>query len=182
MKASMSKWTLVDTAPIFQNQWLQVKKKSYLHDAQPDITEYFVVERAPFVVVVAIDGTDLLMVRHYRHGTDATYLELPAGYRDAGESAIDAARRELLEETGYAAGDATLLGELHPLPGYIRSSASIVICPQVRFLGDVIDTNEIEQVVRVPTARAIEMIVKGEITEMQAVSAILFANAVRPLG
>lgn len=177
----MSKWTLVGSTPVFQNQWLQVKKKSYRHEGQLEPHEYFVVERSPFVVVVALDGSDLLMVRHYRHGTDQTYLELPAGYRDAGESAVDAARRELLEETGFEAGSATLLGELHPLPGYVRSSASVVLCGNLRHVGSALDTNEIEEVVRVHGAIAITMVKNGEINEMQAVSAILLANAIAPL-
>ncbi len=175
----MSLWTLVESSVAFRNQWLKVNKKTYTHENQPGAQEYFVVERSPFVVVVAIDGSDLLMVRHYRHGTDATYLELPAGYIDEGETAISAARRELREETGFEAAEATLLGELHPLPGYVRSSAHIVACNGLRQVGPIIDAVEIEQVLRVPTARAIDMIVKGEVIEMQAVSAILFANACR---
>ena len=113
----MSKWTLVDSTPVFENQWLQVIKKSYLHEGQAGEKDYFVVERSPFVIVVALDGSVLLMVRHYRHGTDTKYLELPAGYRDAEESAEDAARRELLEETSYAAGKATLLWRTAPATG-----------------------------------------------------------------
>jgi len=181
MTQPMSKWKLVNSAAVFQSPWLEVKKKAYLQEGLSGEQDYYVVERLPFVVVVALHQTDLLMVRHFRHGTDETYLELPAGYRDGGESAIAAAQRELLEETGYEAGTSTLLGELHPLPGYIRSSASVVLCRDLRDTGTVIDANEIEQVLRVPATQVIQMILRGEINEMQAVSAILLAHASSPL-
>jgi len=177
----MPKWKLLASTVVFQSPWLEVKKKSYLHEALTGEQDYFVVERAPFVLAVALYQTELLMVRHYRQGTDTTYLELPAGYREPGEAPEDAARRELREETGFEAATATLLGELHPLPGYVRSSASVVLCTDVRPTGHDIDVNEIEAVVRVPAARALDMILRGEINEMQAVSAILLAHAKAPL-
>jgi len=177
----MSKWKLLTSTVVFQSPWLEVKKKAYLHEALIGEQDYYVIERAPFVLAVAVYQSDLLMVRHYRQGTDATYLELPAGYREPGEPPEDAARRELREETGFEACTAKLIGELHPLPGYVRSSASVVLCSDVRPAGHHIDVNEIEEVVRVPGARALDMILSGEINEMQAVSAILLAHAKSPL-
>src|ERR687885_1851619 len=73
---------------------------------QPDGTRHLreIVEHAPGAAVVAVDDDGhVLLVRQLRPAVDAALLELPAGLGGAGEAPIDCARRELAEETGYAA-------------------------------------------------------------------------------
>lgn len=67
-------------------------------------------------VVPLTDDGRVILVRQHRWGTDAQSLEIPGGLVDAGEEPIDAARRELLEETGWAAKEIVPLGKLHPNP------------------------------------------------------------------
>jgi 8-oxo-dGTP pyrophosphatase MutT (NUDIX family) len=70
------------------------------------IPEYWVSEYLPWVNVVAVTPEDqLLMVRQYRHGYGAIHFEIPAGTTEASDTDLEsAARRELLEETGYGGG------------------------------------------------------------------------------
>lgn len=173
----MPRWTLLQSQSVLDTPWMSVKKKTYRLDEQTTHHDYFVVERSPFVVVVALNEQAIVLVRHYRQGTDQTYLELPAGYREGNESPETAACRELLEETGLKASRADLIGELHPLPGYVRSSASVVVCSGLTRSGSEIDHHEIDQVEMIAFDEAVSMIVRGEIREMQAVSAILLARA-----
>ncbi len=58
----------------------------------------------------------LIINKEYRHPTHAWVLGCPGGRIDTGESPLDAAKRELLEETGYSGGSPTLLGEVFSLP------------------------------------------------------------------
>src|SRR5215831_18549105 len=145
----MPRWKLLAVEPALRTPWMAVQKKSYVIDDGSEVHEYFVVERRPFVLVVAIGGGGLTMLRHYRQGTDRSYLELPAGYIEEGESAAAAAVRELREETGLAAGRATVIGELHPLPGYVRSSATVVVCEELSPCGPGDGAEEIEEVLTV---------------------------------
>jgi 8-oxo-dGTP pyrophosphatase MutT (NUDIX family) len=70
-----------------------------------------------WVVIAATDGRgNFILVEQHRHGLDATTLECAGGVIDAGEEPIAAARRELLEETGYEAGQIEPLGWVHPNP------------------------------------------------------------------
>jgi 8-oxo-dGTP pyrophosphatase MutT (NUDIX family) len=71
------------------------------------IEEYFVLEYPKWVNVVAVTSEgQMVLVRQYRHGLEAVHYELPAGVCDPSDSdALAAAKRELLEETGYGGGE-----------------------------------------------------------------------------
>jgi len=77
------------------------------------------IEHPGAVAVVAIDEQDrVLMIRQYRHPAGALLWEIPAGLRDvAGEPLVETARRELLEEAGYLAGDWHVLADYLSSPG-----------------------------------------------------------------
>ena len=70
------------------------------------IAKYWVNEYRPWVNVVAITAAEeVLLIRQYRHGLEQVHFEIPAGTTDPGETELEAAaRRELLEETGYGGG------------------------------------------------------------------------------
>jgi 8-oxo-dGTP pyrophosphatase MutT (NUDIX family) len=70
------------------------------------IPEYWINEYLPWVNVVAVTADDkILLVRQYRHGSQAVHFEIPAGTTDATDTDIETAgRRELLEETGHGGG------------------------------------------------------------------------------
>jgi ADP-ribose pyrophosphatase len=69
------------------------------------------------VVAVSEDGS-VLLVRQYRHPAKESLWEIPAGGREAGESPLETARRELAEETGYAAESWLGVGATFLAPGY----------------------------------------------------------------
>jgi 8-oxo-dGTP pyrophosphatase MutT (NUDIX family) len=84
----------------------------------PVLDEYHVVEYPDWVCVLPLtDGGDTILVEQYRYGIDRVLLELPAGAIDEGEDPETAARRELLEETGYRARHWERLGALAVEPG-----------------------------------------------------------------
>jgi len=69
--------------------------------------------------IVALTGEgNVVLVRQYRHALKRYVWEIPAGTLDPQETAIDCARRELVEETGYAAAQWQKLGEITPVPAY----------------------------------------------------------------
>lgn len=81
-------------------------------------THYFVKVGAVVVVLPQAADGRYLLVRQYRAALDERILEFPAGHCEPGEEPAAAARRELEEETGYAARDVRYLFRFHPAPGY----------------------------------------------------------------
>jgi len=81
------------------------------------------------VVIMALDERRgelrVLLVRQYRHAAEASLWELPAGRIDEGEPALAAARRELLEETGYKAREWQRLVTYYPSPGFLSETHAL---------------------------------------------------------
>lgn len=77
-----------------------------------------VLEKPDSVIVVAVDGSQIVVVRQSRAGANGVTVELPAGSIEAGESPEETAARELLEECGLAAGAWRALGSFWAAPDY----------------------------------------------------------------
>ena len=77
-----------------------------------------VLEKPDSVVVVAVDGSQIVVVRQTRAGANGVTLELPAGSIDPGEAPAETASRELLEECGLGAGAWRKLGSFWAAPDY----------------------------------------------------------------
>lgn len=173
----MTKWRLLNSDTVLATPWLSVYKNKYELAEKKVIDDYYVVKRSNFVLTIAVKDEKLVFVKQYRPATDQFYIALPAGYLAHNELPEIAAKRELLEETGYTTGSCRLIGELHPLPGYIQSTAYVVLCEKIsKSDSATIDSLEISEVIEVSWAEAVEMIIQGKINEMQAVAAILLAR------
>ncbi len=100
------KWKKLESQYLFQRPWLTVRRdKVELPDGRTN-NEFYVLEYPDWVNVIAIteDG-QFVMERQYRHGIGVTCYEICAGVIEQGESPLEAAKRELLEETGYGEGE-----------------------------------------------------------------------------
>ena len=99
------KWAVLSSEYLIRRPWLTARRDvARLPDGRIN-NEYYVLEYPDWVNVIAItkDG-QVVLERQYRHGLGKTCYELPCGVIEAGETPLEAAKRELLEETGYAGG------------------------------------------------------------------------------
>jgi ADP-ribose pyrophosphatase len=99
---------------VFATPWFQIVAKNVEGSSGP----HYSLQTKDYVSVVAVteDGR-FLLVRQFRPAVDRMTLELPSGHVEPGETPEQAARKELLEETGYRAETFTLLGNLSPDTG-----------------------------------------------------------------
>ena len=100
------KWKVLSSEYLVRRPWLTARRDvAELPDGRIN-DEYYVLEYPDWVNVIAltVDGK-MIMERQYRHALGNTCYELPCGVIEAGETPLEAAKRELLEETGYAGGE-----------------------------------------------------------------------------
>ena len=99
------KWKVLKSEYLFQRPWLTIRKDCVELPNGQQNPEYYVLEYPDWVNIVAVtDEGEFVMERQYRHGLGKTCYEIPAGVIEKGESPLDAAKRELQEETGYGEG------------------------------------------------------------------------------
>jgi len=79
------------------------------------------------VMLAADERKQILLVRQYRLAVDGNLWELPAGRLDPGENPLQAAKRELVEETGYRARRWKKLISFYPSPGYVSEKMTIFL-------------------------------------------------------
>lgn len=115
-------WKLVSSTYSYRDRWLSLRSDTVRLPSGRTLTPYHVVELPDWVNIVAIDRLgNILLVEQYRHAIRRTLMELPAGQIDAGESREQAARRELLEETGHAGDSWFELGSLPPVASRLNN-------------------------------------------------------------
>ena len=117
MSKKIEKWKLLDCKYIIKRPWLTARcdtvqlPNGTVHD------EFYILEYPTWINVIAITKEGkFVMVEQYRHGLQDVFTELVAGVAEDGEQPLEAARRELLEETGYGNGNWELFSVLSQNP------------------------------------------------------------------
>lgn len=155
---------------------------SYKHDvcSLPNgaPNEYFYGEKlgAAVTIPVTSDGK-LVLVTQYRYLSDKLSTEFPAGAMEAGESSLTAAKRELLEETGYQAEDFVGVASFEPLNGFFINPVHIFVAYGAVFSGrSDPDADEAVEVIERRVDEFEDMIRHGQIWDGKTLAAWALAR------
>ena len=143
-----------------------------LPDGGEAAREYIRHPGAVAIVALFEDGS-VLLERQFRYPHRRDFIEIPAGKVDAGEAHLATAKRELLEETGYAAAEWTRLGVIHTAIAYTDEAIELFLARKLTQGESKLDAGEFLETFIVPFEEAIGMIRDGKITDAKTVTALL---------
>jgi ADP-ribose pyrophosphatase len=135
------------------------------------------IEHPGSVVVVPVQGEEILILRQYRLSLKDTILELPAGTRESGEEWLACAQRELREETGYRAENWIPLGHVWPAPGITNEEMAIYLASDLSPAPLPADADEEIEVEKLPLRILANMALDGRLKDAKSVVALLRAAA-----
>ena len=140
------------------------------------------------VVILAVDertnptDPDVILERQYRHAAGQFLIELPAGTRNPGEAPLAAAKREMIEETGYRAKRWTMLQKYFASPGFLGEWMQIYLARDIRQGEAHLEMDENLEVLRMPLSVAMGMVATGKIHDGKTLIGLSLYDAARKAG
>lgn len=170
----------IQSTDVFDGNLLHVKKDTVeLPNGHKTYREWIKHPGASAVIPYTAEG-DIVMVRQYRYPIEQVTLEIPAGKLDfKGEDPLDCAKRELSEETGYAAQNYTKLMTIATTVGFSDEYIHIYLAEELTVGNMHPDDDEFINLVKLPLAKAVDMVYNGEIIDAKSVSAILMVDRIK---
>ncbi len=140
--------------------------------------DFYVIQAPDWVNVIALtDGDELVLIEQWRQGVLGTTWEIPGGMVDPGEDAARAARRELLEETGYATEEWFRLGTVRPNPAIQSNACSTYLAlGSRRVQAPQFDGNERIRVRTVPFDDVFGWVARGDIQHALVIAALHYES------
>jgi ADP-ribose pyrophosphatase len=139
-----------------------------------------IVHHSGSVVILAVEETGaephVLLERQYRHAARQTLWELPAGRIDKGEKGLAAAKRELLEETGYTASRWKRILRFYASPGFLAETMDIYLAQELRLGKAQPEADEVIRTQMLPLSTAVDMAMKNVIKDAKTICGILWLS------
>ena len=140
------------------------------------------------IVVLAVDESknpndpDIILIRQYRHAVGQFLLELPAGRIEPGEAPLAAAKREMIEETGFSAKRWVMLSKYFASPGFLAEFMQIYLARDIREGVSHPEEDEHIEIVRTPLSEAMAMVAANKIHDGKTLIGLSLYAAARREG
>lgn len=161
------KWEVLHSEYVMRRPWLTARREHVRLANGKEAPEFYILEYPDWINVTAeTEDGNMVMIRQYRHGVQRTDFELCAGVVEPGEDPMDAARRELLEETGFGGGEWVKLCVVAPNPSTQTNYTHCFLAKGVRKIQDqALDGAEDIEVRIISKQALLDMMKKDEIIQ-----------------
>ena len=158
---------------VFNGGHVKVRVDRVIEPAGHEATREIVVHSGAVCIVAKPSDSEVLLVRQYRHATGGELLEIPAGGLDPGEDPLDAARRELEEETGYRAANIVQRAAFWTTPGFTTEYMWLYEATNLTRTQINPDEDEVIEVDVVKVEDALRMIDDGRIQDAKTILGLI---------
>jgi len=167
------RWRRTDRRRVHDCRVFKLDEVHYAPPGGGGAGRFYVLDTPDWINVIPLTPAgEVVFVRQFRFGIDKVTLEIPGGMCDPGEEPPAAARRELLEETGYSTDDWVELGWVHPNPPLQTNRCFTYLARDAEPVGEpALDPNERIEVVTYPLASVPARIDSREISHALVIAA-----------
>jgi ADP-ribose pyrophosphatase len=163
------KETQVDSALVYDGHFLKIQRDAVrLPDGKIAAREY-ITHPGAVVILPLFDDGSVLLERQFRYPLHRVFIEFPAGKIDPNEDALDCAKRELQEETGYTATDWKYVCTIHNAIAYSNEHLDIFLARGLTAGKSQLDDGEFLETFKAPMADMLAWIREGKITDVKTV-------------
>ena len=160
---------------VFRGRFLRLHRDVVrLPDGRQAVREYLRHPGAVAVVALTAEGR-VILERQHRYPLGRDFVEIPAGKLEPEEAHLETARRELLEETGYAAAAWTRLGLIHNAIGYSDEGIELWLATGLEKREAKLDDGEWLEVFTLPFDEALAMAADGRISDVKTIIGLFLA-------
>lgn len=170
-------WKTLSIKQVYDNPWIEVTHREVINPSGgPGIYGMVHFKNVAIGIVPIDDEGYTWLVGQYRYPLECYSWEIPEGGGPAGRPVIESAQIELLEETGIRARRWTPLLEMHVSNSVSDEYAIVYLAQELEFGAAQPEETELLQVRRLPLSEAVEMAMRGEITDSLSLAALLKVN------
>lgn len=168
-------WKTLSTRQVYDNNWITLEEHQVINPAGGNGIYGKVHFKNIAIGIVALDGEgNTWLVGQHRYTLNAYSWEIPEGGCPLGTLPLDSAKRELKEETGITARRWEQLMRFHTSNSVTDEEGFIFLAEDLTFGANALEETEADLVVKkLPFREAIEMVMRGDITDSMSVAGIL---------
>lgn len=176
MNIKKGPWVVTDSKEVYKNPWIAVREDKVIRpDGRMGI--FGVVTMKPGASVLPMDEAgNVYLVKEYRFSVERETIEVISGGIDANESPLEAAKRELREETGIEAEEWIDMGVVDPFTTVVNSQNFIFVARKLKFSDANPEGTEKIEKMKMPYAQAKEWVMESKITHGASCTLILKAG------
>lgn len=173
----MSDARVLERRPVMQGRVFEIAVERVALPSGRETTLEILHHPGAAAIVAVNEREEVLLIRQFRHAAGGELWEIPAGTRDGQEEPLACARRELVEETGFAAHGWSDLGVMLPVPGYSTEKIHLYFARDLEQRTQALDDDEVIGEVRaVPVEQALQWAEEGTIVDAKTIVALFRAQ------
>lgn len=158
--------------PIFTSKYFNLIEANIAHNDKEATFHY--VDRRPFVLIIPLsEKNEVYLLKHYRYVEERDFIEICSGVIEQHEDSLDAAKRELKEETGLTAQKWTRLSTVYPASSFTKSNKTYYLAQELTLGDKELEFSEEIDIIKMPIEEAIKKILDGEIDAEKTVVGVL---------